>query len=180
MRAGARVSAPGGVKMSDEHPAEQRADQQPGDELPTHIQRADGLTHKQEAAIIALLNEPTVTKAAVACGINDRTIYRWLDEPAFSRAYRKARRENFAQAIAASQRYAPLAVQTLAKFMADATLSVSARVTAATALLKFSCESIELDDLATRVDDLEKCIKDEQERASQSGAGSTWGQKQCA
>lgn len=169
----------GGVKMSDEHPAEQQADQQPGDELPTHIQRADGLTHKQEAAIIALLNEPTVTKAAVACGINDRTIYRWLDEPAFSRAYRKARREAFAQAISASQRYAPLAVQTLAKIMADATLSVASRVSAATALLKFSRESIELDDLATRVDDLEKSVKDEQAQRD-AGGGSVWGQKQCA
>jgi hypothetical protein len=163
--------------MSDERPDEQPADEKPGDGLPTHIQRADGLTHKQEAAIIALLNEPTVSKAAVACGLNDRTIYRWLDESAFSKAYRKARREAFAQAIAATQRYAPVAVQTLAKIMTDPTLSASARVSAATSLLKFSRESIELDDLATRVDDLEKSMKQEAEQKPPTAA---WGDNACA
>ena len=173
--------------MSDEQPTDELAtsekpgDDGPPDESPTHTQRADGLTHKQEAAIIALLNEPTVQRAAKVCGLNDRTIYRWLDEPAFSRAYRKARREAFAQAIAASQRYAPVAIQTLAKIMTDATLSVASRVSAATALLKFSRESIELDDLATRVDDLEKSMKDEQaQRDAGSAAGPSWGAKQCA
>lgn len=149
------------------------------DKTPTHTQRADGLTHKQEAAIIALLNEPTVQRAAKVCGLNDRTIYRWLDEPVFSRAYRKARREAFAQAIAASQRYAPVAVQTLAKIMTDGTLSVSARVSAATALLKFSRESIELDDLATRVDDLERSMKEASERSPEP-PHANWGDRSCA
>ncbi len=145
----------------------------------SRVERCNGLTPKQEQAIVALLNEPSVARAAEACGIHQKSIFRWLDEPAFSRAYRKARREAFAQAISASQRYAPLAVQTLAKIMADATLSVASRVSAATALLKFSRESIELDDLATRVDDLEKSLKDEQAQRD-AGAGSVWGQKQCA
>jgi hypothetical protein len=130
-----------------------------------------GLTPKQEQAMIALLNEPTIERAAKTAGVGERTLHRWLDEPAFSRAYRKARREAFSQAIAASQRYAPVAVQTLAKIMTDGTLSVSARVSAATALLKFSRESIELDDLATRVDDLERSMKEEQARTESQGAG---------
>jgi hypothetical protein len=130
-----------------------------------------GLTPKQEQALIALLNEPTIERAAKTAGVGERTLHRWLDEPAFSRAYRKARREAFSQAIAASQRYAPVAVQTLAKIMTDGTLSVSARVSAATALLKFSRESIELDDLATRVDDLERSMKEEQARTESQGAG---------
>jgi hypothetical protein len=147
------------------------------------VERCDGLSTKQENAIVALLNEPSVAKAALACGLNQKTIHRWLDEPVFSRAYRKARREAFAQAIAASQRYAPVAVQTLAKIMTDATLSVSARVSAATALLKFSRESIELDDLATRVDDLERSLKEEQARTESQGAGhGSWddGGRACA
>ncbi len=52
-------------------------------------------------------------------------------------------------------------------------------LTAATALLKFSRESIELDDLATRVDDLEKSMKDEQTQREASGPAATWGAKQC-
>lgn len=100
-----------------------------------------GLTPKQEQALVALLNEPTIERAAKTAGVGERTLHRWLDEPIFSRAYLKSRREAFSQAIAASLRSAPVAVQTLAKIMADATLSVSARVSAATALLKFSRES---------------------------------------
>jgi hypothetical protein len=140
------------------------------------VERCDGLSTKQENAIVALLNEPSVAKAAQASGLNQKTIHRWLDEPVFSRAYRKARRESFAQAVAATQRYAPVAVQTLAKIMADPTLSASARVSAATSLLKFSRESIELDDLATRVDDLEKSMKQE---AEQKPPTSMWGDKGC-
>ncbi len=139
-----------------------------------------GLTPSQEQALIAMLNEPTIERAAKAAGVGERTLHRWLDDPVFSRAYRKARREAFAQAISASQRYAPLAVQTLAKIMADATLSVASRVSAATALLKFSRESIELDDLATRVDDLEKSMKEEQAQRDAGGPMNSWGAKQCA
>jgi hypothetical protein len=124
----------------------------------------DGLTPKQEQAIVALLNEPTVTRAAKSLGVNDRTLYRWMDEPAFSRAYRKARREAFGQAIALTQRYAPAAVHTLATIMSDEKAPHTARVNAATAILRFTRESIELDDLAARVEALEREADDEQPR----------------
>ncbi len=68
--------------------------------------RHDGLTAPQERAIIALLNEQTVGRAAAAAEVGQRTLYRWLKEPTFSRAYREARREAFGQAIALTQRYA--------------------------------------------------------------------------
>ncbi len=100
-----------------------------------------------------------------------------MDDPDFSKAYRKARRESFSQAMAASQKFAPVAVQVLAKIMTDTSAPMSSRVSAATALLKFSRESIELDDLATRVDDLERSMKDE---AEQKPPASMWEQKACA
>ncbi len=50
------------------------------------------LTPPQERAIIALLNEQTVGRAAAAAKVGQRTLYRWLREPEFSRAYRQARR----------------------------------------------------------------------------------------
>ena len=116
----------------------------------------DGLTPKQERAVAALLAEPTVARAAASIGMNDRTLYRWLKEPAFGRAYREARREAFAHAISLTQRYAPVAVHALAQITNDATAPHSARVSAATSILKFSRESIELDDLAARVEALER------------------------
>ncbi len=118
----------------------------------------DGITPKQEAAIVALLNEPTVARAAITADVDERTMHRWLADPDFARAYRNARRLAFAQAIAVTQRYAPLAVHALGKIMADTKVTAAARVSAATALLKFSRESIELDDLASRVDELERSL----------------------
>jgi hypothetical protein len=48
-----------------------------------------------------------------------------------------------------------LAVNTLAKIMHDEKAAASARVAAAVAVLKFSRESIELDDLTSRIEALE-------------------------
>jgi hypothetical protein len=118
-------------------------------------QLTDGLSPKQEEAIIALMNEPSIGKAARSIGIGERTLLRWLREPAFSKAYRLSRREAFSQAIAMTQRYAPLAVATLARIMADQNASTTAKVSAANAILRFGREGIELDDLAARIETLE-------------------------
>lgn len=115
----------------------------------------DGLDPKQEEAITALLAEATVAKAASACGVGERTLHRWLDEPIFARAYRNARRQAFSHAVSLTQRYAPLAIQTLAKIMTDPEAPYPSRVSAASALLKIGRDSLELDDLAVRIDALE-------------------------
>ena len=146
----------------------------PGDEGPTDGEEADepqdGLSRKQEQAIVALLNEQTIGRAASAAGVHERTLYRWLDRPAFSRAYRQARREAFGQAIALTQRYAPLAVNTLAQVMMDQAAPHHAKVSAATTLLRFGREGIELDDLAARVEALERAPRQVQE----SGRPGRW------
>ena len=116
----------------------------------------DSLSPEQERGIVALLTEPTIQKAAQAVGVSDTTMHRWLELPAFSRAYRNARREGFRHAIALTQKYAVHAVQTLMKVMQDPTAPHSAKVSASGLLLKFSRESIELDDLAARVEALEQ------------------------
>lgn len=115
----------------------------------------DGLSARQESAIAALMNEPNVLKAAKACKVGHRTLHRWLHEPIFQRAYREVRREAFGQAVSFTQRYAPLAVQTLAKIMLDSASNQAVKVTAASALLRFGRESIELDDLLARIEHLE-------------------------
>jgi hypothetical protein len=119
----------------------------------------DSITRKQERALLALLREPTIAKAAGVCDTSERTMHRWLNDENFSRVYRKARREAFGQAIGLTQHYAPLAVNTLATLMADKSTPAHARVTAATTLLKFGREGIELDDLAARVEALEQAAQ---------------------
>ena len=113
------------------------------------------LTPKQDEGILALLNQPTIQKAAEAIGVDERTIRRWMAQPLFARKYRAAQRDTFKQAIAMTQRCVPHAVQVLMKVAQDQSAPAAARVSAATALLRFSRESIELDDLASRLDALE-------------------------
>ncbi len=129
----------------------------------------DGLTAPQERAIIALLNEQTVGRAAAAAEVGQRTLYRWLKEPSFSRAYREARRDAFGQAIALTQRYAPLAVNTLAQVMMDTAAPASSKVAAATTILRFGREGIELDDLGARVEALEQAAPQRQKSARWAG-----------
>ena len=120
------------------------------------VMAASGLTSRQQQAVEALLREPTLTRAAALAGVHERTLRRWLAAAAFRAAVLRARREAFAQAVGLTQRYAPVAVATLVKVMNDATASASARVAAAAVLLQFGREGIELDDLAERVEALER------------------------
>ena len=50
----------------------------------------DILSLDQQKAIIALLREPTVAKAAEAVGIDESTLYRWMKEPGFGKEFRDA------------------------------------------------------------------------------------------
>ena len=119
----------------------------------------DGLTKKQEQAIIALIDEPTIAKAAERINMRERNLYRWLNDPDFVRAYRAARREAFAQAIALTQKYTPHAIATLARLMSDPGTPAGARVSAACAILKFARNSIELDELTARLEEVEQMAR---------------------
>lgn len=115
------------------------------------------LTRAQEAAILAMLSEPSIAAAAEKAGVGERTVHRWLKEDdLFVAEYRRARREAFAQAIGLTQRSATAAVGTLLRVMHDTKATWSSRVAAATQVLKFAREAIELDDLAVRVETLER------------------------
>ena len=134
---------------------------------------ADGLTPKQHAAVAALLGQPSVKRAADACGVPERTLYRWLGEdPAFAAAYRSARRQAFGHAVSLAQQYAALAVNALVKMLGDPACGNSAKVAAATNLLKFARESIELDELVGRIETLESAGRDGQKQ--QEGGPKRW------
>lgn len=116
----------------------------------------DALSARQHKAVEAMLQEPTVARAAAAAGVNERTLRRWLKETPFRSALLAARREGFSQAIGLTQKYAPVAVAALVKILNDSNSPHSSRVSAAGMLLKFGREGIELDDLAERLERLEQ------------------------
>lgn len=117
---------------------------------------ADNLSAKQDKAIAALLSEPTIAAAADKLGVNDRQIYRWLEESEFVAAYRAARREAVGQAIARLQQTSSHAVTVLLSLMADRKTPATVRLNAASKVLEFAVKAIELDDIQARLEALEQ------------------------
>ena len=58
-----------------------------------------GKAWKREAAVSALLSEPTIGAAAAKVGICERTLLRWLQDPAFREAYHAAQKRLVEAAI---------------------------------------------------------------------------------
>lgn len=120
------------------------------------------LTLKQEKVIAALLSEVTITAAANKAGVGERTIYTWLNEPVFKEAYRVACRASVQQVIAQLQNASNNALSVLLEIMNDKKEKASIRLTAAKTLLENGIKAFELEDLAQRVETLEKQFKEEQ------------------
>jgi hypothetical protein len=123
--------------------------------VPAPEPAAKGLTRRQERALLALLAEPSIAAAAKGAKIGERTLRRWLVQPAFVDSYRAARRESVDQATARLQHAATDAVQTLVDVMNETTATPAARVAAARTLLEEMRRAVELDDLPERVATLE-------------------------
>ena len=112
----------------------------------------------QERAIIALLSEPTLKAAAASASISETTLWRWLREPGFKNAYRRARSEALGRATARLQALAGEAVETLAQVHRDPGVSPHVRVSAARAVLELAYKSFELEDLEARLEELEEAV----------------------
>jgi hypothetical protein len=115
---------------------------------------ADKLSSKQHKAIAVLMASTTIATAAKAAGVEDRTIYRWLDEPAFDAAYRAARREAVKIATARLQQVGGAAVVVLCQLMANGTQAI--KLSAAKTVLDLAIKAIELEDIAARLAALER------------------------
>jgi len=111
---------------------------------------------KQEEAIVALLAQRSVDEAARVAKISSRTLYRWLNEPEFDRAFRRARRTAFSQSVARLQQGSSAAATTLLKTMIDPSTPASVRVRAAECILNHSAKAIELEDIEARLAELER------------------------
>jgi hypothetical protein len=114
-----------------------------------------GKRHRQaDAALAALLSEPTIEAAAKKAGIGESTLLRWLAEPEFKACYRAARRSVVESAIGRLQQAATQAMDALSRNLTCGTPAVE--VGAAKAMLDYAIKAVELVDLAERVEQLEQ------------------------
>ena len=119
------------------------------------------LKPKQEEAIGALLTNRSVEDAARAVNVGPRTLYRWLGESVFDKAYRKARRAGFGQGTARLQQASGVAVSSILKIMLDQNPPASTRLRAADLVLTHGAKAIELEDVEARVSELERTAEEQ-------------------
>ena len=113
------------------------------------------LSPQQEGAITALLSDPGLTGAAKAAGVGKATLWRWLQQPAFQEAYRRARREAVEQARARLQQASGEAVEALRGVMNDEDAPHASRVSAAKTVLVMAMQATSEEEILRRVEAVE-------------------------
>lgn len=116
------------------------------------------LTRKQEAAIAALLAEPTLERAADVTGVAESTLRRWLQRPDFADRYREARQALVDNAVRDLQRACGEAARVLRDVATNPETPATARVAACKAILEQTYKGLEVFDLAERIAKLETSI----------------------
>jgi len=119
---------------------------------------------KQERAISALLNAPSLREAAKEAGISEATLHRWLKEDDFQTSYRAAKKELVNHAICRLQRAAGKAVDALKEIIEDKKNPASSRVSAAKTILETSIKAFEIEELEKRISAIEKLVQEREEK----------------
>ena len=115
------------------------------------------LTPKQRAFVRALLTERDTRAAAAACGIAERTAYRWIKRDDVQRALLSAEGEMLSTVTRSLLQLASEAVNTLQEAMGGAE-KASTKVRAANIVLSRLLQLRELVELERRVSELEEKV----------------------
>jgi len=120
-----------------------------------------GLSAKQEKGLLCLLSEATIVGAASKAGINELTLRRWMSQPEFMHAYRKARMTSFGETLRLLRRSATSAVVTLVSIMQDKTTPKNTRIRAAEIILDHDRKGVEIEDIEARLSELEGVVQEQ-------------------
>ena len=115
----------------------------------------ESINHKQERALVALLEQPTVVDAAAAANISKTTLYKWLKGIDFRQRYLAARRDAVSHAVGRLQQAMTGAVETLETIAADPQAPPAARIAAARTIISQAIKGVEVEDLMARIERLE-------------------------
>lgn len=119
---------------------------------------AKAADRKDELIISALLSNPTVRKAAAACGVSEAQIYARLRNAAFKEKYDRARRELLAQSTAYLQGITGEALQKMHEIMNDPDAAPQVQLNAANAIASNSLKMTEQADILAQLEELKKAV----------------------
>ena len=117
------------------------------------------LPRKRQQAIAALIEHSTMKEAARAIGIGEATLHRWLKDQSFLASYRETKKCIVDHAITCLQRATGEAVKVLQEILSDPDKPPSSRVTAARTILDMAVKAVEMDDLTSRIEEIERTIE---------------------
>ena len=114
------------------------------------------VTHKQNKAILTLLDGGTQAEAALVAGVTPKTVHRWIhQDAAFFDALKAAKSKVIDQASTRLAGGMNSAIDTMLRIMADETATQGTQLRAANFLLTHALRVIELADVLERIDALE-------------------------
>ena len=112
-------------------------------------------SRKQQQDIAALLTAPTMAEAAARCGISEKTLWRWSQNPEFAVRFREARSRALEAAINKLCHSTYQAAVVLLEISTNKRASSSSRVSAARAIFEIAIKVREFHELENRVAELE-------------------------
>jgi hypothetical protein len=115
------------------------------------------LTPKQEQFIAALVAGNTIVVASAVVGITERTAYRWFQLPHFNAAYKAVKQFAFDEALEGLRDCTKEAIDTLKLNLKAPEPAVQVR--AAHILLTQGMQVHKMEQLETRIQDLEEALK---------------------
>jgi hypothetical protein len=114
----------------------------------------------REQAILALLSERTITRAAELCGTGERTLRRWLtDDAVFKQEYEAARAAMFEAGMSRIQVLAGRAVETLEDLL-GAKEHPGVRLGAARTVAELAVHRHDADTIMRRLNEIERAQRE--------------------
>jgi hypothetical protein len=118
----------------------------------------------REQAVLALLSERTLERAAERCGVSERTLSRWLTEDAeFQADYHAARAATFQAGISRVQALTGRAADTLEDLL-DVKDAPSVRLGAARTIAEIGIHQHEADTILWKLGEIEAAQERQRER----------------
>jgi hypothetical protein len=111
------------------------------------------LSPKKNKAVL-MLAERSVAEAARLLPIPERTLYRWMKEPAFASALREERRAKYTQESARLGQMRATAIAYLGKMMVDPRTQPAIRIRTIESVLSHA-KGLEMEDIQARLTQLE-------------------------
>jgi hypothetical protein len=121
------------------------------------VRKSPMKTANKDKALNALLESASITAAAIKCGLNEKTLRRYLADAEFQTEFRAARRVVFEQNIIRLQSLHGNAVDTLERNLTCENPSVEVR--AAQIVIEGSRKDFETFDILERLETLENAVE---------------------